>query len=102
MSTTMPENLVIRKKIPIKLKEPKPVEPSKPSNVVIRKKIQIKLKEPVKKLQVSAIDQLNQYLDEKFLHHLMYVKNSWSEVKYKIQMDSNNQECWWDLELLLT
>lgn len=44
---------------------------------------------------------LNDYLDKNFLQYLMYVKDSWSEVKYKIRFDTENQECWWDLELLL-
>lgn len=121
------DNLIIRKKIPIKLKEmPHLAE----SNVIIRKKIQLKLKDSynkhinpqetikspvlevkkpeaeIRKPQIMlkkkpVINQLNQYLDDNFKHHLMYIKESWSEVKYKIRLDNNNQECWWDLELLL-
>lgn len=44
---------------------------------------------------------LNAYLDRKFKHCLMGICDSWSEVKYKIRLDSHNQECWWDLEVLL-
>lgn len=100
-----------KKKIIIKLKE-------KISHLTdpLPKKIQLKLKSEndlstvpliikkpriVLKSKQSPIEKLNQYLDEKFKHHLMYIKNSWSEVDYKIRIDSNNQECWWDLEILL-
>jgi len=41
------------------------------------------------------------YLDENFSHHLMGLKDSWKEVTHRIRLDSQNQECWWDLELLV-
>lgn len=88
----MIENQIIRKKIPLKLKTP---APATGPNTVIRKKLQLKSKVP------STIEQLNRYLDENFHHHLMYIKDSWSEVKHKIRLDSGGRECWWDLELLL-
>ena len=47
------------------------------------------------------MDQLNAYLDKHFMYSLMMMKDSWSEVKHKIRLDHNQQECWWDLELLL-
>ena len=106
----MTDNLVIRKKIELKNKSIDSISENQ-NNVVIRKKIQLKLKgvtnEPLKKPQIllkkksSSIDQLNQYLDENFMHHLMLIKESWSEVKYKIRLDNSGKECWWDLELLL-
>ena len=88
------DNFVIRKKkISLKMK----VQPDlsiSPNNIIIRKKIALKTK--------STINQLNDYLDQKFKHHLMFIKDSWADVKYKIRLDNNNQECWWDLELLLS
>lgn len=107
----MTDNLVIRKKIQLKNKivDPQSISEDQ-NNVVIRKKIQLKLKEltddslkkpPISLKKKSSIEQLNQYLDENFIHHLMYIKESWSEVKYKIRLDNSGQECWWDLEILL-
>lgn len=106
-------NLIIRKKIALKLKEKAQLDEhelvKKESNVIIRKKIQIKLKkqkdsdsnEVVKLTTKTDVAQLNKYLDDTFKHHLMMLKDSWSEVDYKIRMDNNNQECWWDLEFLV-
>jgi len=113
---SLSDNFIIRKKLPIKLKQ-------QPENIIIRKKIKLKLKsheitpppiqqkstnnveqkykKPQITLKKSPMDQLNNYLDEKFKHHLMFIKDSWTEVKHKIRLDSNGQECWWDLELLL-
>jgi hypothetical protein len=99
--------------------------PPKPNNMIIRRKIQLKLKPtdnqtqtkistdkiPIQvKSDITTYDQLIEYLDQKYLHHLMYLKDSWSEVKYKIKMNTystsntttdTGQECWWDLEILL-
>ncbi len=96
------------------------IQPPKQSNMIIRRKIQLKLKPPDSqskgdkipiqvKSDITTYDQLIKYLDDKYLHHLMYLKDSWSEVKYKIKMnmyptgstEKGSQECWWDLEILL-
>lgn len=44
----------------------------------------------------------DQYLDQHFLHHLMYLKDSWSEVKHKIRFIVNGRDEWWDLEILIS
>ncbi len=107
-------NIIIRKNISIDSKD------KCEDNKIIRKKIQLKLKPEKNKIihncdriektklilkkktvEKSPMEQLNFHLDENFKHHLMFIKDSWSEVKHKIRLDTNNQECWWDLELLL-
>jgi hypothetical protein len=92
-------NIVIRKKIELKVKKDYIITPN---NVVIRKKLKLKDSPPMLPM-TPIIDSLpdDNYLDQKFLHHLMLIKDSWSEVKYKIRLDSNEQECWWDIEILL-
>ena len=88
---SLSDNFIIRKKLPIKLKQ-------QPENIIIRKKIKLKLKsheitpppiqqkstnnveqkykKPQITLKKSPMDQLNNYLDEKFKHHLMFIKDS--------------------------
>lgn len=90
------ENVIIRKKL--QLKQIKDIN----GNTIIHKnipetsKIKIKLKD-----NRSPIDKLNNYLNINFKHNLMYLKDTWADVKYKYQIDSNGKEGWWDLEMLL-
>ncbi len=105
---------LISQRIPIKLKTNTsllPIQtelpPSQNSNSsIIRRKITLKIPPDIivetKQTKIPVtLNSLNTYLDQHFLHNLMMIKDSWSEVKYKIRMDSSNQECWWDLEILL-
>lgn len=64
---------------------------------MLQPKYKIKLKQPFE----PKINQLNQYLDQHFKHNLMYLKDNWSEVKYKYHINTMGKENWWDLEMLL-
>ena len=116
----MGHNMIIRKKItlrpkaepimPTVLKKPLANQSSlankeqgkvKEPPIVIRKKITLKRKETLPEGFASR-EKFNKYLDSHFIHHLMGIKDTWSEVKYKIRLDSRSEECWWDLEMLLT
>ena len=121
-TTNNGKNILIHNKIKLKNQHPqlnkhkiqlKKKEKDQSKNIIINKRKLIALRNAQRTFAGLVIgnaltkhfDQynrnLNNYLDDNYLHHLMYLKDSWSEVNHKIKLDSNGLECWWDIELLL-
>lgn len=90
-------NVIIRKKLQLKKNIINNTD-----NIIVRKNIDIPALSKIKlKLKENPIDKLNKYLDMNFHHNLMYLKDSWSDVNYKYQIDCHGKEDWWDLEMLI-